>query len=127
MTRLPDTLRDSLSYFIAGCDSYRNAVTDSSFDVVEFLAEAILCAERDESKGLPGLSLMLERLDKALEYHKIDSEVRQQCCRYGEDQRRDTLSDEVFAWFDAPRLGAPDGVVDPALHRALSGDNGRRW
>ena len=102
MNRLPDTLRDSLSYFLAGCDSYHNAVTDDSFDLVEFLAEAILNAEHNESKGLPALSLLFERLDEQLECQRAAAELRQRRCRYGEDQRRDNLSDEVFAWFDAP-------------------------
>ena len=134
-TRLPAPLRDSLSDFLAD----NRDVPHKRHCLLSFLAEAMLCAESNLMQGdgfadVPALAAMLERLDEHLDFLVDSSEVRQQRCRYGEDQRRDSLSDEVFAWFDAPSLGAPDGVVDAALHRglsglpdALSGDNGRRW
>tara|TARA_R110000737_G_scaffold350238_1_gene388649 strand:- start:759 stop:1169 length:411 start_codon:yes stop_codon:yes gene_type:complete len=134
-TRLPAPLRDSLSDFLAD----NRDVPHKRHCLLTFLAEAMLCAESNLMQGdgfadVPALAAMLERLDEHLDFLVDSSEVRQQRCRYGEDQRRDSLSDEVFAWFDAPSLGAPDGVVDADLHRglsgqpdALSGDNGRRW
>jgi len=134
-TRLPAPLRDSLSDFLAD----NRDVPHKRHCLLSFLAEAMLCAESNLMQGdgfadVPALAAMLERLDEHLDFLVDSSEVRQQRCRYGEDQRRDSLSDEVFAWFDAPSLGAPDGVVDADLHRglsgqpdALSGDNGRRW
>ena len=102
-TRLPAPLRDSLSDFLAD----NRDVPHKRHCLLTFLAEAMLCAESNLMQGdgfadVPALAAMLERLDEHLDFLVDSSEVRQQRCRYGEDQRRDSLSDEVFAWFDAP-------------------------
>tara|TARA_R110001583_G_scaffold122135_3_gene273390 strand:+ start:230 stop:643 length:414 start_codon:yes stop_codon:yes gene_type:complete len=135
-TRLPADLRYHLDNFLAD----NRDVPYKRFDLLVFLAEAMLCAESNLMQGLgfapvPALAAMLERLDEHLDCLTVDSEVRQSYANTCFDSPESRiLSHEVFAWFDAPALGAPDGVVDPDLHRALSrqpdalsGDNGRRW
>ena len=135
-TRLPAPLRASLSDFLGD----NRDVPYKRFDLLVFLAEALLCAESNQLTGpgfsdVPALAVMLERLDEHLDCLTVDSEVRQSNARTCFDSPESRiLSDEVFAWFDAPSLGARDGVVDADLHRglsgqpdALSGDNGRRW
>lgn len=135
-TRLPAPLRDSLSDFLAD----NRDVPHKRHCLLSFLAEAMLCAESNLMQGdgfadVPALAAMLERLDEHLDFLVDSSEVRQSHARTCFDSPESRiLSDEVFAWFDAPSLGAPDGVVDADLHRglsgqpdALSGDNGRRW
>ena len=122
-TRLPANLRDSLSDFL----SDNRSVPYHRFDFLVFLAEAMLCAESNLMQGegfadVPALGAMLERLDEHLDCLRVDSEVRQDYANTCFDSPESRiLSHEVFAWFDAPALGAPDGVVDPALHRALGG------
>ena len=136
MTRLSADLRTHLHAFLAD----NRDVPYHRFCLVTFLAEAMLCAEAnlmqgDGFSGIAALAAMDERLDEHLDCLTVDSEVRQSYANTCFDSPESRiLSHEVFAWFDAPSLGAPDGVVDPDLHRALSrqpdalsGDNGRRW
>jgi len=85
-TRLPDTLRDSLSDFLAD----NRDVPHKRFDLLAFLAEAIFCAESNEFHGAPAVSAMLERLDECLDHHRTASEVRQ------------AKGGAVLEWFDAP-------------------------
>ena len=104
MTRLPDTLRDSLSDFL----SDNRSVPYHRFDFLVFLAEAMLCAEANLMEGpglpsVPALAAMLERLDEHLDFLLDSSEVRQSHARTCFDSPESRiLSDEVFAWFDAP-------------------------
>ena len=136
MARLPADLRNHLDAFL----SENSDVPYHRFCLLTFLAEAMLCAESNLMQGdgfddIAALSAMDERLDEHLDCLTVSSEVRQSnavTCFDSPESR--ILSHEVFAWFDAPALGAPDGVVDADLHRglsgqpdALSGDNGRRW
>jgi hypothetical protein len=78
------------------------------FCLLTFLAEAMLCAESNLMQGpgfadVPALGAMLERLDEHLAYLRTDSEVRQSYARTCFDSPESRiLSDEVFAWFDAP-------------------------
>ena len=103
-TRLPDTLRDSLSDFL----SDNRSVPYHRFDFLVFLAEAMLCAEANLMEGpglpsVPALAAMLERLDEHLDFLVDSSEVRQSYARTCFDSPESRiLSDEVFAWFDAP-------------------------
>ena len=116
-TRLPDTLRDSLSDFL----SDNRSAPYHRFDFLVFLAEAMLCAESNLMTGpgfadVPALAAMLERLDEHLDFLLTDSEVRQSyasTCFDSPESR--ILSDEVFAWFDAPGSGGD------TWNRSLSG------
>ena len=116
-TRLPDTLRDSLSAFL---DQNRD-VPYRRFDFVVFLAEAMLCAEANLMEGpglpsVPALAAMLERLDEHLDCLTVSSEVRQSEARTCFDSPESRiLSHEVFAWFDAPGSGGD------TWNRSLSG------
>jgi len=116
-TRLPDTLRDSLSAFL---DQNRD-VPYGRFCLVVFLAEAILCAESNLMQGagfpdVPALGAMLERLDEHLDCLTVSSEVRQSEARTCFDSPESRiLSHEVFAWFDAPGSGGD------TWNRSLSG------
>ena len=101
MARLPDTLRDSLSDFL---DDNRD-VPYHRFCLLTFLAEALLCAESNVMRGgdIAALSAMDERLDEHLDCLTVSSEVRQSNARTCFDSPESRiLSDEVFAWFDAP-------------------------
>jgi hypothetical protein len=89
-TALPSYLTDSLSRFLAGVSATRSINNDDSFSLVEFLAEAIFCAESNEFHGVPAVSAMLERLDECLDHHSTASEVRQ------------AKGGELLQWFDAP-------------------------
>ena len=104
MTRLPDTLRDSLDNFLAD----NRDVPYHRFCLLTFLAEAMLCAESNLMQGdgfddIAALSAMDERLDEHLDCLTVSSEVRQSnavTCFDSPESR--ILSHEVFAWFDAP-------------------------
>ena len=103
-TRLPAPLRASLSDFLGD----NRDVPHKRFDLLVFLAEAMLCAESNLMTGdgfadVPALAAMLERLDEHLAYLRTDSEVRQSYARTCFDSPESRiLSDEVFAYFDAP-------------------------
>ena len=114
MTRLPTSLRLSLYNFLNEAATHA-AFTDVNgdalpFDLTFFLAEALLSAddndlasERAGHYDFPGLACMFERLDEHLDMHRTASEVRQSnanTCFDSPESR--ILSDEVFAWFDAP-------------------------
>ena len=104
MTRLPDTLRDSLDNFLAD----NRDVPYHRFCLLTFLAEAMLCAESNLMQGdgfddIAALTAMDERLDEHLDCLTVSSEVRQSnavTCFDSPESR--ILSHEVFAWFDAP-------------------------
>ena len=104
MTRLPDTLRDSLDNFLAD----NRDVPYHRFCLLTFLAEAMLCAEANLMQGdgfddIAALTAMDERLDEHLDCLTVSSEVRQSnavTCFDSPESR--ILSHEVFAWFDAP-------------------------
>ena len=89
-TALPSYLTDSLSRFLAGVSATRSINNDDSFSLVEFLAEAIFCAESNEFHGVPAVSAMLERLDECLDHQRTASEVRQ------------AQGGAVLEWFDVP-------------------------
>ena len=84
-TAIPASLADALTDFLNDCRTERSGPydNDDSFTLVEFLAEAILNAEHNESQGLPALACMLERLDECLEPHN-------------------SPRGSVLEWFDAP-------------------------
>ncbi len=97
MTRLPPALRDQLYDWLDMHNAVRNVQQNWSFDLVGFLAEAIICAEDNEQAteraghhNFPGLACMLERLDEHLDHHRTASEVRQ------------AKGGAVLEWFDAP-------------------------
>jgi len=103
-TRLPADLRYHLDAFLAD----NRDVPYKRFDLVVFLAEAMLCAESNLMQGpgfahVPALAAMLERLDEHLDCLTVDSEVRQDYANTCFDSPESRiLSHEVFAWFDAP-------------------------
>jgi len=95
MTRLPADLRNALADFLDNADGI--GVSDYSFDLTAFLAEALLSAddndrasERAGHYNFPGLACMFERLDEHLDYHRTASEVRQ------------AKGGALLQWFDAP-------------------------
>ena len=96
MSRLPPALRDQLYDWLDMHNAVRNVQKNWSFDIVGFLAEAIICAEDNELAcersgihDLPGLACMFERLDAHLEIHRTHREVRQ------------AEAGPVVEWFDA--------------------------
>ncbi len=116
-TRLPADLRNHLDNFLAD----NRDVPYQRFDLVVFLAEAMLCAESNLMQGpgfasVPALAAMLERLDEHLDCLTVDSEVRQSYANTCFDSPESRiLSHEVFAWFDAPGSGGD------TWNRSLSG------
>ena len=95
MTRLPADLRNALADFLDNADGI--GVSDYSFDLTAFLAEALLCADSNDRAGeraghydFPVLASMFERLDECMDYHRTASEVRQ------------AKGGELLRWFDAP-------------------------
>ena len=105
MAALTTKLEGALEDFLDHCRTERSGPYDynDAFCLIEFLAEAILNAEHNESQGLPALACMFERLDEHLDTHLISSEARQCAavtCFDSPESR--ILSHEVFAWFDAP-------------------------
>ena len=95
MTRLPADLRNALADFLDNADSI--GVSDYSFDLTAFLAEALLSAddndlasERAGHYDFPAIACMMERLDECMDYHRTASEVRQ------------AKGGAVLQWFDAP-------------------------
>ena len=101
MSRLPPALRDQLYDWLDMHNATRSVQQDWSFDLVGFLAEAIICAEDNERAteraghhNFPALACMFERLDEHLEIHALHSEVSQ------------AEAGPVFEWFDAPGRGA---------------------
>ena len=110
-TAIPASLADALTDFLNDCRTERSGPygEDDSFSLVEFLAEAIFCAESNEFHGVPAVSALLERLDECLDHHRTASEVRQShsnTCFDSPESR--ILSHEVFAWFDAPSNPHPN-------------------
>jgi len=109
-TRLPADLRNHLDNFLAD----NRDVPYQRFDLVVFLAEAMLCAESNLMQGpglasVPALAAMLERLDEHLDCLRVDSEVRQDYANTCFDSPESRiLSHEVFAWFDAPSNPHPN-------------------
>ena len=94
MTCLPPALREQLLDFLDMHNATRNVQQDWSFDLVGFLAEAIICAEDNEQAteraghhNFPGLACMFERLDEHLELH---------------NHHHPSSPSPVFEWFDAP-------------------------
>jgi len=104
MTRLPADLRTHLEAFL----SENSDAPYHRFCLLTFLAEALLCAESNLMQGdgfddIAALSAMDERLDEHLDCLTVSSEVRQSYARTCFDSPESRiLSDEVFAWFDAP-------------------------
>ena len=92
MAALTTKLEGALEDFLDHCRTERSGPydNDDAFCLIEFLAEAILNAEHNESQGLPALACMLERLDECLDHHRTASEVRQ------------AKGGELLQWFDAP-------------------------
>ena len=97
MSRLPPALRDQLYDWLDMHNAVRNVQQNWSFDLVGFLAEAIICAEDNEQAteraghhNFPGLACMFESLDEHLEIHNTHNEVSQR------------EAGPVFEWFDAP-------------------------
>ena len=68
-TAIPASLADALTDFLNDCRTERSSPygDDDSFSLVEFLAEAIFCAESNELHGVPAVTALLERLDECLE------------------------------------------------------------
>jgi hypothetical protein len=85
MAALTTKLEGALEDFLDHCRTERSGPYDynDAFCLIEFLAEAILNAEHNESQGLPALACMLERLDECLEPHN-------------------SPRGSVLEWFDAP-------------------------
>ena len=84
MAALTTKLEGALEDFLDHCRTERSGpYDDDAFCLIEFLAEAILNAEHNESQGLPALACMLERLDECLEPHN-------------------SPRGSVLEWFDAP-------------------------